>query len=61
MHSNDYEEAFAQFLEQTEYDEAEDALFSLVRLLAALLLPALPAMRRKLPADPLSAAGIVLE
>ena len=61
MHSNDYEEAFAQFLEQTEYDEAEDALFSLVRLLAALLLPALPAMRRRLPADPLPAAGIVPE
>ena len=61
MHSNDYEEAFAQFLEQTEYDEAEDALFSLVRLLAAFLLPALPAMQRRLPADPLSAAGIVLE
>ena len=31
MHSNDYEEAFGRFLEQTEYDEAEDALFSLVR------------------------------
>ena len=61
MHSNDYEEAFAQFLEQTEYDEAEDALFSLVRLLAAFLLPAPLAMRRKLPADPLPAAGIVLE
>ena len=31
MHSNDYEEAFGRFLEQEEYDEAEDALFSLVR------------------------------
>ena len=31
MHSNDYEAAFGRFLEQTEYDEAEDALFSLVR------------------------------
>lgn len=29
MHSNDYEAAFGRFLEQTEYDEAEDALFSL--------------------------------
>ena len=28
MHSNDYEAAFGRFLEQTEYDEAEDALFS---------------------------------
>ena len=26
MHSNDYEAAFGRFLEQTEYDEAEDAL-----------------------------------
>ena len=31
MHSNDYEEAFGRFLEREEYDEAEDALFSLVR------------------------------
>ena len=31
MHSNEYEEAFGRFLEQAEYDEAEDALFSLVR------------------------------
>ena len=31
MHSNDYEESFGRFLEQEEYDEAEDALFSLVR------------------------------
>ena len=61
MHSNDYEEAFAQFLEQTEYDEAEDALFSLVRLHAALLLSVPPSKRRRLPADSLSAAGIVLE
>ena len=31
MHSNEYEEAFGRFLERAEYDEAEDALFSLVR------------------------------
>ena len=31
MHSNDYEEAFGWFLEQEEYGEAEDALFSLLR------------------------------
>ena len=31
MHSNEYEEAFGRFLEQAEYDEAEDALFSLAR------------------------------
>ena len=31
MHSNDYEAAFGRYLEQTEYDEAEDALSSLVR------------------------------
>ncbi len=30
MHSNEYEEAFGRFLERAEYDEAEDALFSLV-------------------------------
>lgn len=24
MHSNDYDEAFGRFLEQTEYDETED-------------------------------------
>ena len=34
MHSNDYEAAFGRFLEQTEYDEAEDALFSLVRVIS---------------------------
>ena len=31
MHSNEYEAAFGRFLEQEEYDEAEDALFSLAR------------------------------
>ena len=31
MHSNEYEEAFGRFLERAEYDEAEGALFSLVR------------------------------
>ena len=36
----------------------QSSAFSAVRLLAVLPLPALPAMRRKLPADPLPAAGI---
>lgn len=31
MQSNDFEAAFGRFLEQTEYDAAEAALFSLVR------------------------------
>ena len=31
MHSIDFEAAFGRFLELTDYDEAEDALFSLVR------------------------------
>ena len=38
----------------------QSSAFSAVRLLAALLLPAPPAMRRKFPADPLLAAGIVV-
>lgn len=29
--SNDFEEAFSSFLERKEYDEAENALFSMVR------------------------------
>lgn len=32
MHSNDFEAAFSQFLERREYDEAENYLFSMVRL-----------------------------
>ena len=36
MHSNEYEEAFGRFLERAEYDEAEDALFSLVRVFEVL-------------------------
>lgn len=31
MQGNDFEAAFDRFLEQTEYDAAEAALFSLVR------------------------------
>lgn len=31
MYSNDFEAAFAAFLERREYDEAESALFSMVR------------------------------
>ena len=31
MQSNEFEAAFDRFLEQAEYDEAEDALFSLAR------------------------------
>lgn len=32
MFSNDFEEAFSNFLERSEYDEAEAALFAIVRL-----------------------------
>lgn len=32
MMSNDFEEAFSSFLERREYDEAESALFSMVRI-----------------------------
>ena len=32
MESNDFEDAFSKFLERTEYDEAEAALFAIVRL-----------------------------
>nr|WP_325188595.1 hypothetical protein [uncultured Oscillibacter sp.] len=32
MMSNDFEEAFSNFLERREYDEAESALFSMVRI-----------------------------
>ena len=31
MMSNDFEEAFGSFLERKEYDEAESALFAMVR------------------------------
>ena len=31
MFSNDFEDAFAQFLETREYDEAENILFSAMR------------------------------
>ena len=31
MQSNDFEAAFSQFLDQSEYDAAEEALFSIVR------------------------------
>ncbi|MCI8419335.1 MAG: hypothetical protein HFF79_02355 [Oscillospiraceae bacterium] len=31
MMSNDFEEAFSSFLERREYDEAESALFDMVR------------------------------
>ena len=31
MMSNDFEEAFSNFLERREYDEAESALFAMVR------------------------------
>lgn len=30
--SNDFEEAFSSFLERKEYDEAESALFAMVRI-----------------------------
>ena len=32
MHSNEFEEAFANFLDRHEYDEAENALFAMVRI-----------------------------
>lgn len=32
MYSNEFEEAFSQFLSRHEYDEAENYLFSMVRL-----------------------------
>ena len=32
MMRNDFEEAFSSFLERKEYDEAESALFSMVRI-----------------------------
>lgn len=31
MYTNEFEEAFSSFLERHEYDEAEQALFSMVR------------------------------
>ena len=32
MHTNEFEEAFSNFLDRHEYDEAENYLFSMVRL-----------------------------
>ena len=32
MRSNDFEKMFSAFLERREYDEAENALFSMVRI-----------------------------
>ena len=32
MHTNEFEAAFSDFLERHEYDEAENYLFSMVRL-----------------------------
>ena len=32
MHANELEEAFSNFLERHEYDEAENYLFSMVRM-----------------------------
>lgn len=32
MHSNDFEKAFDDFLDRREYDQAENALFSMVRI-----------------------------
>ena len=31
MYSKDFEHAFSEFIDQQEYDEAENALFSIVR------------------------------
>lgn len=32
MHSNDFEQAFGDFLDRREYDQAENALFAMVRI-----------------------------
>ena len=32
MYSNEFEKCFADFLDRHEYDEAENALFSMVRI-----------------------------
>lgn len=32
MHSNDFEKAFGDFLDRREYDQAENALFAMVRI-----------------------------
>lgn len=32
MYSNEFEEAFSDFLDRREYDEAESCLFSMVRI-----------------------------
>lgn len=32
MHTNEFEAAFSQFLDRHEYDEAENALFAMVRI-----------------------------
>ena len=32
MYSNDFEKAFSDFLERREYDQASNALFSMVRI-----------------------------
>ena len=32
MYSNDFEHAFSEFLDRHEYDEAENALFAIVRM-----------------------------
>lgn len=32
MHSNDFEKAFSDFIDRREYDQAENALFSMVRV-----------------------------
>lgn len=32
MHSNDFEHAFSEFIDRREYDEAEEYLFSMIRI-----------------------------
>lgn len=32
MHSNDFEKVFGDFLDRREYDQAENALFAMVRI-----------------------------
>lgn len=50
MHSNEFEDAFANFIDRREYDEAESALFAIVR--SAFLAGWLAAGGEALPMQP---------
>ena len=47
MYTNEFEEAFSNFLDRHEYDEAESYLFSMVRLAFAAGWQAAGAHRRR--------------